>query len=309
MKILCTGGAGYIGSILVPSLLQEGHLVTVLDNFEYNQSSLLDYVYSSNLEVIRGSVNDHNLMSKVLKDKEVVIPMACLTGAPLCDKDPLTAIDVIVHAIDDMLDILPIDTKIIYPTTNSGYGVGGSEYCTEESKLAPISLYGQLKCEAEEKILSRGNSCSLRLATAFGASPRMRLDLLVNDFVYRAVNDKFIVVFEGHFRRNYVHVRDIASAMLHVLHNWDTMKNDVYNVGNSTSNCTKIELCEKIKNYLPNLYYMGAAVGEDPDKRDYIVSNEKLEKTGWKAGFSLEEGIQELIKAYKIIRRNQYANV
>lgn len=310
MKILVTGGAGYIGSILVPELLRAGHLVSVVDNFMYNQSSLLDYCYSSNLEIIRKDITDLLAMQAIYKkDWDLIIPLACLTGAPLTNFAKSQAINVGQEAIFKMLSYINKETKIIYPTTNSGYGIGTSQECTEESPLNPISLYGRIKCNAEEQIISRGNAISFRLATAFGVSPRMRIDLLVNDFVYRAVNDGFVVLFEGHFRRNFIHVRDIAYAFLHAIKNWETMKNNIYNLGLSSANVSKMQLCEKIEEHIPNFYFVEASIGQDPDKRDYVVSNKKLENTGWKALFTLDDGIEELIKAYKIIKRNQHANI
>ena len=310
MKILVTGGAGYIGSVLVPLLLRRGHEVIVVDNFMYNQSSLLDCCNDAKLSIVRGDARDKNLFSKLLTDVDVIIPLACLTGAPLCKKDPIAARSIIFDAVKMILELRSKDQRIIYPTTNSGYGVGEKgKHCTEETPLRPVSLYGQLKVEAEKALLDAGNSITLRLATAFGISPRMRLDLLVNDFTYRAFFDRFIVLFEAHFDRNYVHVRDITSAFLHAMSNFDSMKNNPYNVGLSEANLNKWQLCEEIKKQIPDFYFVEAEVGEDPDKRDYIVSNEKIENTGFKARVSLEEGIRELIKGYQIIKRNEYANV
>ncbi|MFH1581717.1 MAG: NAD(P)-dependent oxidoreductase [Pseudomonadota bacterium] len=310
MKILVTGGAGYIGSVLVPALLKAGHQVIVVDNFMYNQSSLLDCCHDNNLTVIRGDVRDKCLISGCLRSVDVIIPLACLTGAPLCNKDTVAAQTVIVDAVKMILELRRPDQKIIYPTTNSGYGIGEKgKFCTEETPLRPVSLYGKLKVEAEQALLAAGNSITLRLATAFGVSPRMRLDLLVNDFTYRAVYDRFIVLFEAHFDRNYVHVRDVAQAFLHALDNFEAMKDQPYNVGLSEANLSKWKLCEVIKKVVPDFYFVEAEVGEDPDKRDYIVSNEKIEKTGFKAKVSLQEGIKELVKGYQVIKRNQFANV
>ena len=316
-KILCTGGMGYLGSILVPELLHAGHIVTVVDNFMYNQTPLLDRVYSSNLEIIRHDVTDIDFMKNLYPKFDVIIPLACLTGMPICEANKAQAWEVIVLAIEEMIHCIKPETKIIYPNTNSGYGIlknydstwSHLDYCTEETPLNPISRYGKFKCIAEKSILATDNAISLRLATVFGASPRMRLDLLVNDFVYRAVNDRFVVLFESHFKRNYIHVRDVAKAFIHCIDNWDTMKNQVYNVGLSSANLSKLELCRVINEYVSNFTYLEAPIGEDIDKRDYIVSNEKIEKTGWKPVFTLQDGIQELIKAYKIVKRNQYANI
>ncbi|MGB9677220.1 MAG: NAD-dependent epimerase/dehydratase family protein [Candidatus Ratteibacteria bacterium] len=310
MKILVTGGAGYIGSVLVPMLLQKNYQVIVLDNFMYNQTSLLDCCYFKNLEIIRGDARDENLLKEILKKVDVIFPLACITGAPACDKNPFEAKSVNLDAIKLILKLRSKNQIIVFPTTNSGYGIGEEGvYCTEETPLRPISLYGRLKVEAEKIVLDSGNSITLRFATCFGISPRMRLDLLVNDFVYRAVVDKYLVVYQGHFKRNYIHVRDASFAFIHCLNNFEKMKNNIYNAGLSDANISKLELCELIKKHIPDFYYHQAEVGEDPDKRNYIVSNEKIEKTGFKAKISLDEGIEELIKGYKIIRKYGFSNV
>ena len=309
MKVLVTGAAGYIGSILVPRLLNEGHEVIALDNFMYNQTSLMDVCYHDKLRIVRGDVRDKNLMGKLFKDVDAILPLACLTGAPLCAKDPDGAKAILYDAIIDMLKIISPSQRVIFPTTNSGYGVGEKgKHCTEETPLRPISLYGKLKVDAENAILDAGG-ITLRLATAFGVSPRMRLDLLVNDFTYRAVYDRFVILFEAHFNRNYIHVRDISKAFIHGLNNFDKMKKQPYNVGLSDANLTKLQLCQEIKKLVPEFYFVEATIGEDPDKRDYIVSNEKIEKTGFKPDVSLQKGLQELIKGYQVIKRNQYANI
>lgn len=310
MNILVTGGAGYIGSILIPELLKEKHKVTVLDNFMYNQSSLLDCCADKNLTIVRGDTRDKTVIAKLMKDADAIFPLACLTGAPLCSKDPLAAQTIIVDAVKLILELRSKNQIIIYPTTNSGYGVGQKDkFCTEETPLRPVSSYGKLKCEAENLILTSGNSITLRLATAFGVSPRMRLDLLVNDFVYRAVYDRCVVLFEAHFKRNYIHVRDVAQAFMLGLNNFKKMKDQAYNVGLSDANLSKQELCEEIKKHVKEFYFIESAVGEDPDKRDYIVSNEKIEKAGFKPKVSLSDGIKELVKGYQVIKRNQYANI
>jgi nucleoside-diphosphate-sugar epimerase len=310
MRILITGGAGYIGSVLVAELLRKDHEVIVVDNFLYNQASLLDCCYSDNLQVVRGDTRDEKLISQLIKGVDAILPLACLTGAPLCAKNPTEAKTIIVDAVKLILKLRSKGQKIIYPTTNSGYGIGQKGvFCTEKTPLNPISLYGTLKVEAEKLLLESGDTITLRLATAFGVSPRMRLDLLVNDFVYRAVTDRFVIVFEPHFKRNYIHVRDVAKAFLHALDNFDKMKNEAYNVGLSDANLSKWELCEEIKKQVKDFYFVEAKIGEDPDKRDYIVSNEKIEKTGFQPGFSLQKGIKELVKGYQIIRKNQFSNV
>jgi nucleoside-diphosphate-sugar epimerase len=235
--------------------------------------------------------------------------LACLTGAPLCAKDPQAAQSILLDAIHMMLELKSKDQRVIFPTTNSGYGIGEKgKHCTEETPLRPISLYGKLKVDAENAILDAGG-ITLRLATAFGVSPRMRLDLLVNDFTYRAVYDKFVILFEAHFNRNYIHVRDISKAFVHGLNKFDQMKGQPYNVGLSDANLTKLQLCQEIKKFVPEFYFVEATIGEDPDKRDYLVSNEKIEKTGFKPDVSLQMGIAELIKGYQVIKRNQFANI
>ncbi len=310
MKILVTGAAGYIGSVLVPILLTEGYQVIAVDNFMYNQSSLLDCCHDEKLSIVRGDVREKDLISRCLKQADVIFPLACLTGAPLCAKDPVGARTVNLDAVRMILELRSKEQAVIFPTTNSGYGIGQEGvYCTEETPLKPVSLYGKLKVEAEEAILEAGNSITLRLATAFGISPRMRLDLLVNDFTYRAVTDHFIVLFEAHFKRNYIHIRDITKAFIHCLENFGEMNNEPYNVGLSDANLSKWELCEEIKKQVPDFCFVEAAVGEDPDKRNYIVSNAKIEATGYKPDFSLQTGITELVKGYKVIRRNQFSNV
>ncbi len=310
MKILVTGGAGYIGSILVPELLNNGHGVIVIDNFMYNQQSLLDYCYNEKLTIIRGDARDKNLISKYIQKVDAIFPLACLTGAPICNKDPIGAKTTNFDAVEMILELRKKDQIIIFPTTNSGYGIGQDGiYCTEETPLNPISIYGQLKVDIEKLLLESENCITLRLATVMGISPRMRLDLLVNDFIYRAVNDKFLVLFEPHFKRNYVHIRDVAKAFIHCINNFDHMKGEPYNVGLSDANISKWELCQEIKKQLPDFYFVEAEIGEDPDKRNYIVSNAKIEHTGFKPDYSLQQSIAELIKGYQIIKRNQFANV
>ena len=309
-KILVTGGAGYIGSVMVPELLKRGHRVTVVDSFLYNQTSLLDVCHEEHFALVRGDVRNADLMKKLVKDADVLMPLACLVGAPLCDQKPLEARSINLEAVKMLVDLSSKDQMIVSPTTNSGYGIGQEGiHCTEDSPLRPVSLYGKLKVELEERLLASGHAISLRLATAFGVSPRMRLDLLVNDFTFRAVNDRFVVLFESHFKRNYIHVRDVALAFIHSMENWDAMKNQAYNVGLSDANLSKMELCLEIKKQVPDFHIMESPVGEDPDKRNYIVSNEKIEKTGYRPQVSIQKGIAELIKGYKIIRRNQFSNV
>jgi nucleoside-diphosphate-sugar epimerase len=310
LKILVTGAAGYIGSILTPRLLEEGHTITALDNFMYGQSSLLDCCHNPKLKIVNGDARDRTLMSNLIKDVDVIMPLACYTGAPLCAKDPAGATSTNLDAVKMIVNLRSKDQVIIYPTTNSGYGIGREDtFCTEETPLNPISLYGRLKVDAEKAVLDSGNAITLRLATVFGISPRMRLDLLVNDFTYRAVTDRYIVLFEARFKRNYIHVRDIAGAFVFCLNNFEKMKGQPYNVGLSSANLSKWELCEEIKKQAPDFYFIEAPIGEDPDKRNYIVSNARIEGKGFKAGVSLQEGITELIKGYQVIRRTQYSNI
>ena len=309
-KVLVTGGAGYIGSILVPMLLWARHEVVVLDNFIYGQTSLLDCCYNSAFRIVRGDVRNEDLLGSLVRQSDIIIHLACIVGAPACDKDPVAARTVNYESVRNILKSRTRGQPLLFPNTNSGYGIGQEGiYCTEETPLNPVSLYGRLKVESEKEILSRKNSISLRLATVFGVSPRMRLDLLVNDFVYRAVNDRFVVLFEAHFKRNYIHIRDVARAFMHCLANFNAMKDQVYNVGLSNANLSKWELCKEIKKQVPEFYFHAAEIGEDPDKRNYIVSNEKIEKTGFNPEISLQEGITELIKGFQIIRNNRFANI
>lgn len=310
-KILVTGGSGYIGSILVPELLRAGHEVTVVDNFLYNQTSLLDVCNFKTLTVVRGDARDEKIMKQLIQGKDFIIPLACIVGAPACDADPVAARSINLEAVQMILKLRDPSQKIIFPNTNSGYGrmAEGVAYCDETSALDPVSLYGKLKVQAELELLKAGNAVTLRLATVFGASPRMRMDLLVNDFVYRALIDRTAVLFEPHFKRNYIHVRDVAAAFMHVIEHFETMKNEPYNVGLSDANLSKSELCEEIKKQVPKFVFIESAIGEDPDKRNYIISNAKIEKTGFQPKVSLTDGIAELIKAYQVVRKNEFTNL
>ena len=309
MKILVTGGSGYIGSVLIHYLLEE-HEVFVLDKFEKNNPSLASFCSNKNFHIIKGDVRDEKVLKEALNKVEMIIPLAALVGAPLCKQDPINAQSTNFDAIKLIVDNISKDQKIIFPTTNSGYGISkNDDLCTEDSPLNPISLYGKSKCEAEDLILQSGNGISFRLATVFGMSPQMRLDLIVNDFVYRAMFDSALVIFEGSFRRNFIHIRDVSRAFIHAIDNYKTMNNEPFNVGLSSANLTKIELCEKIKEHLPNFTFIESKIGEDPDKRDYLVSNEKIESTGYKPLFSLDDGIEELIKGYVSFRSSLFSNV
>ncbi|MFQ5432003.1 MAG: NAD-dependent epimerase/dehydratase family protein [Nitrospinota bacterium] len=309
-NILVTGGAGYLGSTLVPELLNAGHKVTVLDNFMFRQSSLNHVCHMHNFQAINGDVRNESVIKKAVQGMDIIIPLAALVGAPLCSRDPEGASTTNYHSIAKMLKLLSKEQRVIYPTTNSGYGIGEKGiYCTEETALRPISQYGKDKVAAEKAILERDNGLTFRLATVFGMSPRMRIDLLVNDFTYRAVNDRFIVLFESHFKRNYIHVRDVARAFMHAIDNFESMKNEPYNVGLSEANLSKLELCQEIEKHVPEFHFLEAEIGEDLDKRDYIVSNEKIEATGWKPKHSLGDGIKELVKGYTMIKNTLYTNV
>lgn len=309
-KILVTGGAGYIGSVLVPMFLRAGHEVIVLDNFMYSQTSLLDCCHSPLLTIKRGDVRNEDLVGSLVRQSDTIIHLAAIVGAPACNRDPVAARTINLDSVRNLLKARTRNQPLLFPNTNSGYGIGQEGIrCTEETPLNPISLYGRLKVEAESEILSRSNSISLRLATVFGTSPRMRLDLLVNDFVYRALNDRFVVLFEPHFKRNYIHIRDVARAFIHCMENFEKMKGQAYNVGLSDANLSKWELCEEIQKEIPNFYFCESPIGEDPDSRNYVVSNTKIEKTGFKPQYSIEDGVKELIKGYRIVVNNRFTNI
>lgn len=310
LNILVTGGSGYLGSTMVPELLADGHDVTVLDNFMFKQHALGHVCHMENFQVIRGDIRDRDTMKKAMKKADVIIPLAALVGAPLCSADPIGATTINKDAIYMMLEMAGKDQWILMPTTNSAYGTGDeNNFCTEESELRPISQYAIEKVEIEKTLLENPNTISFRLATVFGMSPRMRIDLLVNDFTYRAVYDRTVVLFESHFKRNYIHVRDVMRVFKHAMANFDAMKGNIYNVGLSEANLSKRELCERIQKHVPHFVFVEAKVGKDPDQRNYIVSNEKIEATGWKPAHSLDSGIQELIKGYTMIKNTRHGNV
>lgn len=309
MRILVTGGAGYIGSVLTPLLLEEGYEVTVLDKFAFSQNSLADCCRYDSFSVVRGDSRDEATLKRLLGKADVVIPLAALVGMPICDADAVAAASTNQGAIELLCRLASPSQWILFPTTNSGYGIGDKgKFCTEETPMRPVSLYGRTKVAAEQAVLRRENSVAFRLATAFGMSPRMRIDLLVNDFVYRAVHDRALVVFQGHFKRNYIHVRDIAALFCFALKNFEAMRGRPYNAGLEEANLSKLELCALIKKRLPEFAYFEAPIGEDPDKRDYLVSNARLLKTGFKPRWTLERGIEELIKGYAILRNDRYGN-
>jgi nucleoside-diphosphate-sugar epimerase len=309
-KILVTGGAGYIGSILVPELLAQGHKVTVVDSLLFNQNSLLDCCTNPKFDFVRGDICDETLMAGLVPKFDTLILLAALVGAPACKVNPAVTRLVNLDAQLKIIEKVSPSQMILFPNTNSGYGVGQKDaFCTEETPLRPISEYGQTKVAVENFLLDRKMAVTFRLATVFGMSPRMRMDLLVNDFTYRAFKDRFIILFEEHFRRNFIHVRDVAKAFIFAIDHYDRMKGQPYNVGLSSANLTKRQLCEKIKEYVPGFFIHSAPVGEDPDKRDYIVSNAKLEACGWSADHTLDMGIGELLKGYQILKPNCFANI
>ena len=309
-KILVTGGSGYLGSIMVPELLKKGHQVTVVDNFMYKQTSLNHICNNSNFTIINDDVRLESVVKPLLKTHDTIIPLAAYVGAPLCKKDPIGASSINKEAIRMMLRAVSKEQRILMPTTNSAYGSGDAHnFCTEESELKPVSQYAIEKVEIEKELMEHPNTISFRLATVFGMSPRMRIDLLVNDFVYRAFYDRFVVLFEPHFKRNYIHVRDVTNAFIHGLENYQTMKNNIFNVGLSEANVSKQELCEAIKKELPDFTFPVAPLGKDPDQRNYVVSNEKIEKTGFKPEYTLSAGIQELVKGYTMIKNSIYGNI
>lgn len=309
-SILVTGGAGYLGSILVPELLTAGHKVTVLDNFLYRQNSLAHVCHCPAFHVARGDVRAKSVIRPLLAEADIVIPLAALVGAPLCDRDPVGATTTNHDAVLMMLEMLSPNQMVLMPTTNSAYGSGDkNNFCTEDSPLKPISRYAKDKVEVERALMAHANAISFRLATVFGMAPRMRIDLLVNDFTYRAVHDRFVVLFESSFKRNYIHIRDVARAFLHGIANFERMKGQIYNVGLSEANLSKKELCDAIRRQVPDFVYLDAPVGKDVDQRNYIVSNEKIEKTGFRPQYSLDGGITELLKGYTMIKNSQYGNI
>lgn len=309
-NILVTGGAGYVGSVLVPVLLQNGYKVTVIDNFLYKQPSLASVVSNKNFSLVYGDVRDKELMSKHISGSDIIIPLAAIVGAPACLKDPQMASSVNKDSMIWMFDKISSSQQILMPTTNSAYGSGDeNNYCDEESKLNPLSLYAKDKVHVEKYLMEKENATSFRLATVFGISPRMRLDLLVNNFVQRALTDRFVILFEGHFKRNYVHVKDVVDAFVFGVNNLDKVKGQIFNFGLSEANISKQQLCERIKNQLPDFTFQDAPLAKDPDQRNYIVSNKKIEAIGMKAKVTLDEGISELIKGLGMFTSYPYTNL
>lgn len=303
MKILITGGAGYLGSVITGKILNTGHEVVVLDKLIFNQTSLLVYTSNPNFRFIHGDVRNESLLEKLCNEADAIIPLAAVVGFPACDAEPELAEEINYKQIFNIVRFtMGKNKKILYPNTNSGYGIGvGQTECTEESPLNPISIYGKTKCNAEDLLKSSTDAIIFRLATVFGVSPRMRTDLLVNDFTYKAITDKYIVVFEKNFKRNFIHIQDVANVFLFMLENYEKYSGEIFNVGLSTANLSKQELLEKIQNHVKNFAISYNDYYEDPDKRDYIVSNSKIESTGWSPEWDIDRGIKELIMGYQMI--------
>ena len=309
-NILVTGGAGYIGSMLVPNLLGANHNVTVVDNFMYKQTSLASSISSKDFKLIFGDVRNEELMKKLISKADIIIPLAAIVGAPACDNDPLVAESINKDSILWLLKQVSSNQQIIMPTTNSAYGSGDqNNSCDENSPLNPLSIYARDKVIVEQALMERDNSTSFRLATVFGISPRMRLDLLVNNFTYRALTDRYVIVFEGHFKRNYIHIRDVVQAFNLAINEKNKFKGEIFNVGLSEANISKIDLCQEIKKVIKDFVFMEAELGSDPDQRNYIVSNKKIESIGFIPSTSLQEGIAELAKGLQMFNHKPFTNV
>jgi nucleoside-diphosphate-sugar epimerase len=301
-NVLITGGAGYLGSILTELLLSKGYKVTILDNLIYKQLSLVTFCHNKNFQFIYGDVTDKNTLKTLVESNDIIIPLAAIVGMPACKENPEMTIKVNYEQIKNIIDWSSKDQIIILPNTNSQYG-SSTEIITEESPFKPLSLYAETKCDAEKNLLDSGNGIALRLATVFGTSYRMRMDLLVQDFVYKSVTDGYLVLFESHFIRNYIHIRDVAKAFLFMIENYKACNNNAFNVGLTSANCTKLQLAEKIKTFIPDLVIVENEFKKDFDQRNYMVSNHKLESKGWIANYTLEDGIKELISSFKLITK------
>jgi nucleoside-diphosphate-sugar epimerase len=309
-RVLVTGGSGYLGSILVEMLLARGFHVDVVDNLAYSQNTLFNLFHTGRLRFIHADVTNEKSMEKVLSEKyDFIFPLAAIVGFPVSEQKPEVTWLINHQSIVYLLKKRRKGARVIFPTTNSGYGSSGQNtLCTEESPLSPLSTYGKSKVEAEKAVLAAGDSIAFRLATLYGFSPRMRTDLLVNDFVFKAANERSIVLFERKFKRNFLHVRDAARGFLFAMANWESMKNKVYNLGHPDYNISKEELCLIIKKQVPQLNIFNAEIGSDPDKRDYVVSNERVLATGFKFNHSLEKGITELLEGYKAFKDFRFKN-
>lgn len=311
-NILITGGAGYIGNILVKQLLSlKNYKITVIDNLIHRQHQIFEHCHDDNFKFVYGDVRDERLYKDLVEKNDVIINLAAYVGMPCCNRFPVETKEVNQDSAKYLSTIIGKDQLVIHMNTNSGYGLGQHRdgkavFCTEETPLNPISLYGITKCAAEKYLLDTGKAISYRLATVFGLSPKQRMDVLVNDFTWKAWNDRYIVLFESAFLRNFVHVRDVSNAIVFALNNSNTMIGNAYNVGNSSANVNKMELCQIIKKYVPDFYITTSEINKDPDQRNYIVSNEKIEKLGWKCNHSLDMGIQELLKSFPIIKNSNY---
>jgi len=301
-KVLITGGAGYLGSVLTEVLLKKGYQVTVLDNLIYKQTSVAPFSYHKNFKFILGDVTDNSILRLLVESHDVIIPLAAIVGMPACKANPELTIKVNFEQVNNITKWVTKDQMILIPNTNSQYG-SSTEIITEDSPFKPLSLYAETKCDAEKAVLDSGNGIALRLATVFGMSYRMRTDLLVNDFVYKAINDGYLVLFESHFIRNYIHIRDIANTFIFMIDNYEKCNNNAFNVGLTSANCTKLELAQSIQKYVPSLVIVENNFKQDLDQRNYMVSNNKLENAGWVPTFTLEDGIQELIEGYQLIKK------
>jgi nucleoside-diphosphate-sugar epimerase len=310
LRVLITGGAGYLGSILTEHLLGKNYKVTVLDSLIYGEQNLNHLCANPDFDFIYGDARNESLVKSTLKTADVIIPLAAIVGAPACDLDPLMATSVNLDSIKMINKLRSTSQLIVYPTTNSGYGTKtGDVFCTEETPLEPITLYGRTKSDAEAAVLDSENAITLRLATVFGMSTRMRMDLLVNHFVYAALTDRYIVIFEKDFKRNYVHIRDVANCFIHCIENSTAMSGRPYNVGLDKANLSKEELALKIREHIQDFFVHFSEIGSDPDKRNYIVSNQRLREAGFEAKYSLDEGIHELIKGYRLFGRSPRKNI